>query len=152
MGNEPSKRGDIYSYGILVLELFTGRSPTDEMFKDDLNLHNFVKMALPERVVQIVDSALLPSEDEETMVRRQNYNNGGINEISTEGTSVTFANQNQTSAHLQKCLLSVLEIGLACSVVSPNERMNIGDVTKELQHIRNAYLGLGIHGQRQRTG
>ncbi|POO01048.1 Protein kinase-like domain containing protein [Trema orientale] len=152
MGCEPSKQGDVYSYGILVLELFTGRSPTDEAFKDDFNLHNFVKMALPDRVAQIVDSALLLREVEETVVRRQNFNNvGDINEIETEGVDITFGNPNQISAPLRKCLLSVLEIGLACSNASSNERMNIRDVTRELQNIKNAYVGLGIHGQRQRT-
>ncbi|XP_039067516.1 putative receptor-like protein kinase At3g47110 [Hibiscus syriacus] len=41
MGNELSTKGDVYSYGILLLEIFTGKRPTDEMFKEGLNLHNF---------------------------------------------------------------------------------------------------------------
>ena len=32
------------------------------MFRDGLNLPNFVKMALPKRLVQIVDPLLLPRE------------------------------------------------------------------------------------------
>ena len=43
--------GDVYSFGVFLLEMFLGKGPTNEMFKDDLNLHNFVKMALPERLV-----------------------------------------------------------------------------------------------------
>ncbi|PON42469.1 Tyrosine-protein kinase [Trema orientale] len=143
MGGEPSKQGDVYSYGILTLEMFTGKRPTDEMFKDDFNLHNFVEMALPERLVQIVDSSLLPRETDETAVRREH----GRNYINDGG----FENLNKISTHLQKCFVSVLEIGLACSGESPNERMSMGDVIKEIQHIKNAYLGIGIHGQRQRT-
>ena len=50
MGADASTMGDVYSYGILVLEMFTGRRPTDDMFKDGLNLHKFVKMALPKRL------------------------------------------------------------------------------------------------------
>ena len=50
MGGEVSTKGDVYSYGFLVLEMFIGRMPTNDMFKDDLNLHNFVKMALPKRL------------------------------------------------------------------------------------------------------
>ena len=53
---------DVYSFGILVLEMFTGRRPTNDMFGDGLNLHNFVKMALPKGLVQIVDPLLLPRE------------------------------------------------------------------------------------------
>ncbi|RXH94627.1 hypothetical protein DVH24_024311 [Malus domestica] len=48
MGNEVSTYGDVYSYRILLLEMLTGKRPTDEMFKDDLNLHNFIRIALPE--------------------------------------------------------------------------------------------------------
>jgi serine/threonine protein kinase len=44
MGGEPSALGDVYSYGIFLLETFTGKRPTDKMFKDGFNLHNFVKM------------------------------------------------------------------------------------------------------------
>ena len=46
MGGEASIEGDVYSYRVLMLEMFTGRMPTDDMFKDGPNLHNFVKMVL----------------------------------------------------------------------------------------------------------
>jgi hypothetical protein len=65
MGADASTMGDVYSYGILVLELFIGRRPTNDMFKDGLNLHNFVKMALPKRLIQVVDPMLLPREAKE---------------------------------------------------------------------------------------
>ncbi|KAI3853521.1 hypothetical protein MKX03_017252 [Papaver bracteatum] len=60
MGGEVSTQGDVYSYGILLLEMFTGMKPTDNMFKDGLNIHNFSKThALPKRVLHIIDSRLL---------------------------------------------------------------------------------------------
>lgn len=141
MGGMTSRHGDVYSYGILVLEMFTGKPPTGEMFKDGLNLHNFVKMALPERLVQIVDSTLLPKAVEET---------AGGSAIDIEETNMNFEDLDQTSTDLKNCLVSVLKIGLACSNDSPKERMNMGDVTRELEHIRNAYNN-EIQGQRQRT-
>ena len=133
MGSEPSKPGDVYSYGILMLEMFTGKRPTDERFKDDFNLHNFVKMAMPERLMQIVDSSLLHRGTDENALRQEHERNYIM---SIEG----IENLNQRSTHVQKCLVSVLQIGLACSQESPNERMSIGDVLKEMQHIRNAYI------------
>ncbi|KAK7817616.1 putative lrr receptor-like serine/threonine-protein kinase [Quercus suber] len=46
----------------------------------------------------------------------------------------------QVEANVYKCLVSVLEIGLACSVESPKERMNMEEVSKELHSIKNAFL------------
>jgi hypothetical protein len=45
MDGDASKEGDVYSFGIFAMELFTGKRPTDKMFEDNFNLHNFVKMA-----------------------------------------------------------------------------------------------------------
>ena len=44
MRNEVSTYGDVYSYGILLLEMFTGKRPVANIFQDDSNLHDFVKV------------------------------------------------------------------------------------------------------------
>ncbi|PON34008.1 Protein kinase-like domain containing protein, partial [Trema orientale] len=50
-GSEVAVYGDLYSYGIVLLEMFTGKRPTDNMFTDGFNnLHNFAKQALPSGV------------------------------------------------------------------------------------------------------
>lgn len=36
--------------------MFTGKKPTDSLFKDGMILHHFVKSALPDQVMEIVDS------------------------------------------------------------------------------------------------
>ncbi|KAL6128706.1 hypothetical protein ACLB2K_072061 [Fragaria x ananassa] len=59
MGGDVSTYGDVYSFGILLLEMFTGKKPTDHMFSDNLNLHNYVKSALPGRTLEISESLLL---------------------------------------------------------------------------------------------
>ncbi|KAG2300030.1 hypothetical protein Bca52824_036502 [Brassica carinata] len=46
MGGQPSTKGDVYSFGILVLEMFTGKKPTDESFSGDYNLHSYAKLVL----------------------------------------------------------------------------------------------------------
>ncbi|KAK2631506.1 hypothetical protein EUGRSUZ_L02820, partial [Eucalyptus grandis] len=63
MGSDISREGDVYSYGVLLLEMFTGLSPTDEMFKDDYSIRNFVAEALPERVLEITDDILLQERE-----------------------------------------------------------------------------------------
>lgn len=46
MGGQPSIRGDVYSFGVLLLEMFTGKKPTDESFSGDYNLHSYAKSVL----------------------------------------------------------------------------------------------------------
>ncbi|KAM3697856.1 hypothetical protein ACJW31_06G144300 [Castanea mollissima] len=144
MGGEASTEGDMYSYGIFLLEMFLRKRPTDEMFEDGLNLHNFAKMALPERLVQIVDPILLPREVEETQTSTlaREYNNKS--EIQTDEDTLDIVNLCQIDANVHKCLVSVLEIGLACSMESPKERMNMEEVTRKMHLIKNAFLGSRI--------
>ncbi|VVA40459.1 PREDICTED: probable LRR receptor [Prunus dulcis] len=66
LGSEVSINGDVYSFGILVLEMFTGKRPTDNMFSGDLNLHNFVKMSFPDRVGEIAESSFFQGGTDET--------------------------------------------------------------------------------------
>ncbi|KAJ0751770.1 putative protein kinase RLK-Pelle-LRR-XII-1 family [Helianthus annuus] len=63
LGNEVSTSGDMYSYGILLLEMLTGKKPVDPMFEGQLGLHSYARIALADGcVLQIVDPVLL-SED-----------------------------------------------------------------------------------------
>ncbi|XBI39462.1 hypothetical protein VPH35_124227 [Triticum aestivum] len=67
--NEVSVYGDTYSYGILLLELFTGKRPTDGEFLQDLNLHSYVEIALRDKAANLVDLCLLSSLEEGTTMR-----------------------------------------------------------------------------------
>jgi serine/threonine protein kinase len=57
-GNVVSTNGDIYSYGILVLETVTGKKPTDTGFRQGLTLREYVELGLDDRVIDIVDTQL----------------------------------------------------------------------------------------------
>ncbi|XP_040361701.1 putative receptor-like protein kinase At3g47110 [Rosa chinensis] len=119
MGSEVSTYGDVYSFGILLLEMFTGKRPIDDMFKDGLNLHGFCKMACSEGVAKIADSRLL----QEDMVAT------GINKT---------PNQRCVRAEkLEECLSLIFGIGIACSAESLRDRMGIRDAASELHSIRN---------------
>lgn len=119
MGRKVSTYGDVYSFGILLLEMFTGKSPTDEMFGGHLSLHNYVKTALPERVSEILESL----------------------DLREDTTNVVKAQMSIKTQTLEECLTSILGIGIACSIESPKNRMDISDVASELQSIRRKVLG-----------
>ncbi|KAI3901280.1 hypothetical protein MKW92_051249, partial [Papaver armeniacum] len=123
LGRDVSTHGDVYSYGIMVVEIFTGRRPTDDIFTDGLNLHTFAKMALlQDHVMEIVDPTL-PAH-----VRLEDDNN----------TRAPINVENETK--LCEALVRIFNLGVMCSVESPNERMEMARVMKELQSIRTAYL------------
>ncbi|GKA59731.1 kinase-like domain-containing protein, partial [Tanacetum coccineum] len=56
IGSEMTSSGDVYSFGILLLEVMTGKKPTDDMFNDGLSLHKFAYMALLAHVIDVIDN------------------------------------------------------------------------------------------------
>ena len=97
----------------MLLEMFTGRSPTDDTFGNSMDLHKFVEDALPDRILEIADPTIW---------------------LHTE------TKDNITSSKIQECLVSVLSLGISCSKIQPRERALIRDVVVEMHAIRDAYL------------
>ena len=110
MGSPASTQGDVYGFGILLLEMLTGKRPTDKEFGDTLNLHQFVQTALPDEMIQILDPSLLQ-----------------------EG--VTIFENHIDHTRLCDLLFSMFQVGLSCSKESPKERINMKEAVDKLQKI-----------------
>ena len=92
--------------------MFTGRSPTDDMFREPVGLHKFSEAALPDRVLEIADPTIWVHND---------------------------TNDKITRSRVQECLVSVIRIGILCSKQQPRERMPIRDAAMEMHAIRSRY-------------
>ncbi|KAK3417701.1 hypothetical protein EUGRSUZ_H03649, partial [Eucalyptus grandis] len=93
-GSAISTEGDVYSFGVLILEMFTGKRPTDDMFENGLNLHCFAKAALANQVEKVIDPILL-QENQESEKRR----------------TVALDGKNKSWFSTLECLVSIIEIG-----------------------------------------
>lgn len=98
-----------------MLEMLIGKRPSDDMFKINLNLHQYAKMALPERVMEIVDRRLLSEEIE--VIRN-------------------YENHNEIRSIMHESLVSLMKIGVSCSVESPKERMELKDIIIEMHKVK----------------
>uniref|UniRef100_A0A453TB15 Receptor kinase-like protein Xa21 n=1 Tax=Aegilops tauschii subsp. strangulata TaxID=200361 RepID=A0A453TB15_AEGTS len=112
-----STYGDAYSLGITLIEMFTGRCPTDDMFRDGLTLQRFAEAAgLPGNVMVIADSNIWLHDE---------ANN------SADAEHITRA---------RECLAAIIQLGILCSKQLPRERMSTSDAAAEMHAIRDAYI------------
>ncbi|CAI0396735.1 unnamed protein product [Linum tenue] len=127
MGNKVSIQGDVYSYGVLLLEIFTGRRPTDEIFKNGLSQHGFVGNALSEKLIAKVVDPILFNE----------LSLGPATHSYVNSSSNNSEEANYNKSHiLEEALISILEIGVACSPDSPDERISMSEVVTRLVSLK----------------
>ncbi|KAI3809313.1 hypothetical protein L1987_25284 [Smallanthus sonchifolius] len=124
VGSKVSRSGDMYSYGILLLEMMTCKKPTDVMFGEELSLHIYAEKAMGDGALEIVDPVLL--KDDKKIDLRTN-----------KEETIVYVNHDT-------CLRLLLEIGVSCSMESPQCRMDTASVIKELQLIKDAILGTSL--------
>ncbi|KAM3239302.1 hypothetical protein T459_11190 [Capsicum annuum] len=60
-----STKCDVYSYGIMLLETFTRRKPSE--FEEDLRLKQWANYSLPDAVIDVADTNLVPPIDNHVM-------------------------------------------------------------------------------------
>uniref|UniRef100_A0A0E0BKE7 Receptor kinase-like protein Xa21 n=1 Tax=Oryza glumipatula TaxID=40148 RepID=A0A0E0BKE7_9ORYZ len=117
-GNTVSTLGDIYSYGILVLEMVTGKRPIDNKSIQGLSLREYVELGLHGKMMDVVDTQLFLGLENEFHIADDSSCKGRID-----------------------CLVALLRLGLYCSQEMPSNRMLTGDIIKELSSIKQSLVG-----------
>jgi len=103
-----STYGDVFSLGITLIELFTGKSPTNDMFKDGISLHHYAEVAFPDKVSEIADANMWLSEGANT------------------------SNDTGYITRIKECLSSVIQLGILCSKQLPTERLSMSNAAAEI--------------------
>ncbi|RXI05277.1 hypothetical protein DVH24_006534 [Malus domestica] len=107
-----STQGDVYSFGIVVMETFTKMKPTNEMFVEEMNLKQWVANSLSsEAIAEVVDANLLVAQEQD-------------HECLTK----------------IDCLSCVLRLALVWSAEPPHERISIREVVATLKKIKIKFL------------
>uniref|UniRef100_A0A2K2AAX3 non-specific serine/threonine protein kinase n=1 Tax=Populus trichocarpa TaxID=3694 RepID=A0A2K2AAX3_POPTR len=104
--NEVSVRGDVYSFGIMLLEWITRQRPTGEMFTDGLDLRKWVGAATPHHILDVVDMSL----------KREAHSSGAIEK-------------------LKQCCVHVVDAGMMCTEENPQSRPSISLISRGLQNL-----------------
>uniref|UniRef100_A0A0E0FGB8 non-specific serine/threonine protein kinase n=1 Tax=Oryza nivara TaxID=4536 RepID=A0A0E0FGB8_ORYNI len=117
-GSAVTRAGDTYSLGVLLLEMFTGRSPTDDIFRDSMDLHKFIAASFLDRALDSCQTIWLHEEANDTDV----------------------TNASTKRRIIQQCLVAVLRLGISCSKQQPRDRVLLADAVSEIHAIRDKYL------------
>ncbi|XP_010040522.2 probable LRR receptor-like serine/threonine-protein kinase At3g47570 [Eucalyptus grandis] len=124
LGRTSSLQGDVYSFGILLLEMFIGIRPTDVMFKDGWTLHEFVKTARHKSLVKILDPSLLSMEHPVGI---------DYGQFSDAGT-----------VRFEENIANIMRIGVLCSAKLPIERMDMTNALSKLCAVREKLFRCGM--------
>eukprot|EP01018_Ginkgo_biloba_P027582 Gb_38051 [translate_table: standard] len=112
-GRRASGKGDVYSYGILLLELLTRKKPTDDMFVEGFNLQKWVSTDFPNRMAELVDGDMLSDVNNDASGLRERFMNS---------------------------VIQLMQVGLICARESPEQRPSMRDIVSALERIRGDFL------------
>ncbi|KAH9295539.1 hypothetical protein KI387_039127, partial [Taxus chinensis] len=106
LGTRVFTKGDVFSYGILLLEIFTRMRPTNYIFKEGLYLQKWVAQNFPHGIREIVERS------------EGNVQHGEKDEV------------------ILNSMIDIMNVGLQCTRESPQDRPNMLQVADILEEVR----------------
>ncbi|XP_031479908.1 putative leucine-rich repeat receptor-like serine/threonine-protein kinase At2g24130 [Nymphaea colorata] len=129
MGKGAATKGDVFSFGILVLEVVTRRKPTDEMFSGGLSLQEWVKRHHYHGLIEdVLDPALLSTGGFESL---HGHHHGDPQQRKAHNCRRTW-----------ECgVMELMELGLLCTQHSPAARPTMMDAADDLERLKRYLAG-----------
>ncbi|WJX40581.1 hypothetical protein P8452_28039 [Trifolium repens] len=137
LGGKASTSGDVYSFGILLLEIFIAKKPTDEMFKEGLNMNKFALDMDDKKLLKIVDQRLINQFEYST----QNFSS----DCNSSSASVNNSYSDGIPDWMHKaeeCIAASMRVGLSCISYHPKDRWTMREAVSKLRGIKQSILGL----------
>ncbi|XP_058781421.1 probable LRR receptor-like serine/threonine-protein kinase At3g47570 [Vicia villosa] len=137
LGGKASTSGDVYSFGILLLEMLIAKKPTDEMFKEGLNMDNFVSEMDAKQLLNVVDQRLINHFEYSIQSFSSDSHSGRSGDISYSDGSKTYWTHNA-----EECIAAAMRIGLSCVAHHPKDRLTMREALSKLHGIKQSVLDL----------
>ncbi|XWS09054.1 hypothetical protein CRYUN_Cryun40dG0052900 [Craigia yunnanensis] len=134
-GSKASTSGDVYSFGILLLEMFIAKKPTDGMFKEGLSLHKFASAVDSNQIFETADPRLLKNHGS---LLQSSFNTYSSDISGSSNSSTNYTDSDHWPRKYEKCLAAVIRVGLCCA--APSDRLSMRETLKSLHEIKKVLL------------
>ena len=119
-----SRNSDVFSFGIMLLEVFTGKRPTNPTFVGESSLRQWVLQAFPAKLIDVLDEKLHQDEQMSQDFHQQ---------------TITTLPLSSSMSYNGNFFVSTFEMGLECSSDSRDRRPSMSEVVMRLKNIKKNY-------------
>ncbi|XP_030958704.1 receptor kinase-like protein Xa21 [Quercus lobata] len=100
--------GDVYSFGILLLEIIIAKKPTDGIFQEGLSINKFISEVHESKILDIADPRLFKDNESFSQSSSTNY---------SSGEDSSSKNKNNIAFRVEECVASMVRVGLSLLLI-----------------------------------